>query len=167
MATSLAVIDLNKNATEDNGEVEWIVDGEEEEEAKDKAHVMDSQPWHFDRYALILSDVKGEQQPSKMSIFHIPFWVRVDKSDVVGINRSMRIRALLDARKALVQKLNLKVRGGIKESIRLGHGEKDCSCATNEASLCSSIEEWVRASPWKANGGLMNRDNSGGSQSAR
>lgn len=30
---------------------------------KDKEYVMESQPWHFDRHTLALSDITGEEKP--------------------------------------------------------------------------------------------------------
>lgn len=100
---------------------------------KDKANVMDKRPWHFDRYALILSDIHGDIKPSSIELHFIPFWIRVydlpfkgrgndsnakmigdkvgtyiesKKSDVVAINKSLRIRTMIDVRKPLVSKIN-------------------------------------------------------------
>lgn len=104
----------------------------------DKAFVMESKPWNFDHHALILSDIKGNDRPSKLPLHKVPFWVRVydlplrgrnnennaralgeklgtyvrmEKSDVIGINKSLRIRVLLDARKPLPCSVKFKLMG--------------------------------------------------------
>lgn len=93
---------------------------------KDKSFVMEAQPWHFDHHILILDDVRGNCKPSDIALFEVPFWVRVydlpfkgrtneqnaraignkigtflemDKSDVIGINKSLRIRVKIDVSK--------------------------------------------------------------------
>lgn len=44
---------------------------------RDKEHILEAQPWHFDRHALILSEIQGNMQPSDILLHSIPFWVRV------------------------------------------------------------------------------------------
>lgn len=106
---------------------------------KDKEKVMEGQAWHFERHTLALSDINGEERLSEMNLHIAPFWVRVydlpfvgrsndanarkignkvgayigmDTSDVVGINKSLRIRTMVDLRKPLEKEVRLKMRGG-------------------------------------------------------
>lgn len=165
---------------------------------KDKAFVMESQPWHFDRHALIINDIQGNAKPSDIPLYQIPFWVRVydlpfkgrnnesnakaigdkvgvymniDKSDVVGINKSLRIRVMIDVRKPLVKEISLKRRGGIIDMIKisyeklplfcylcgmLGHGEKDCNVENDDNMSKRKYGDQLRASPWKGNKGTEN-----------
>lgn len=112
---------------------------------RDKEHVMENQPWHFDRHTLALSNVSGESKPSEIPLFEASFWVRVydlplvgrssetnarnignkvgtfmavDKSDVVGINKSLRVRTMIDLREPLKKEITLKLRGGSHSSSR-------------------------------------------------
>lgn len=102
---------------------------------------MEEKPWNFDRHTLALSDVPGGCKPSEISLHKAPFWVRisiydlplagriseanakkigdkvgsfiaVDKTDVVGINKSLRSRSLIDLLKPLKKEITLKMRGG-------------------------------------------------------
>ncbi|KAL2941610.1 hypothetical protein RDABS01_029960 [Bienertia sinuspersici] len=135
---------------------------------RDKQFVMEEQPWHFDHHVLIVDNVIGTIKPSEIPLFEVPFWVRVydlpfkgrnnelnaksigekvgsymgiDKSDVIGITKSLRIRVKVDATKPLCSLVDLKMRNGEKTKVpikyeklpvfcyvcgRLGHGEKDC-----------------------------------------
>lgn len=159
----------------------------------DKDRVMEAQPWHFDRHVIILSNVTGEQKPSDIPLFQVPFWVRiydlpfkgrntennakmlgnkvgtfikVDTSDVVGINKSMRVRVLIDVRKPLQQEVEVRMKGGTKETFKvtyeklplfcyvcgkLGHGEKDCHTILENPDAKLLFSDKIRASPWKAN----------------
>lgn len=45
-------------------------------ETKDKEKILEEGPWSFDRYVLVLKEPWVEQ-PSKITIEKIPFWVRV------------------------------------------------------------------------------------------
>uniref|UniRef100_A0A803N1T2 CCHC-type domain-containing protein n=1 Tax=Chenopodium quinoa TaxID=63459 RepID=A0A803N1T2_CHEQI len=115
---------------------------------KDKQFVMDSQPWHFDHHLMILDDVKGS-------------FLAMDKSDVIGINKSFRICVLIDVNKSLTNMVELKTgRGPIAVHTKyeklhvfcyicglLGHGEKDCD--DNVITRKFSEKLWV-STPWKA-----------------
>lgn len=108
---------------------------------RDKEYLMDNQPWHFDRHIMVLSDVIEDYKPSEMNLFFVPFWVRVydlpikgrfneanakilgdkigtfikvDKSDVIGINKSLRLRVMVDVREPLKKEVSLTMRGGVK-----------------------------------------------------
>ncbi|XP_021864017.1 uncharacterized protein [Spinacia oleracea] len=162
---------------------------------KDKEQVMEAQPWHFERHTLALSDVNGEVKPSELPLHNTPFWVRIydlplvgrtndanarvignkvgsfikaDKSDVIGINKSLRVRSMIDLRKPLKKEVTLKMRGGETESFpvkyeklplfcyvcgKLGHGEKDCEEAMNVTNPKRLYSDKLRASPWQVNKG--------------
>ncbi|XP_021858913.2 uncharacterized protein [Spinacia oleracea] len=167
---------------------------------RDKEFVMEAQPWHFDKHILALSDVQGDLKPSEYPLHLVPFWVRVydlpilgrnnesnarkignkvgcfmkvDKSDIVGINKSLRIRVSIDVRKPLKEEIDLKLRGGVLEKVqvkyeklqvfcyfcgKLGHGEKDCEANSDPRQQDYMYIEKLRASPWIVNKGLGNKD---------
>lgn len=87
----------------------------------------------------MLSDMIGDKKPSDMEINQFPMWVRVynlpfkgrlnkdnvqvignkignftrmDSSGTVGIDKSIRLRVMIDARKPLIKKIKIKMRGG-------------------------------------------------------
>lgn len=154
---------------------------------------MENQPWHFDRHTLALSNVSGESKPSEIPLFEASFWVRVydlplvgrssetnarnignkvgtfmavDKSDVVGINKSLRVRTMIDLREPLKKEITLKLRGGISQQFgvkyerlplfcyycgKLGHGDKDCEQMLHMAKPKRMFSDKLRASPWQVN----------------
>lgn len=145
-SSRLEVEEVEKGSTEEEVEIDWVVEEEEEEEAKvslgmvgkiwtersinanafvttmkrvwnprhgveancidknvfffqfhhwrDKEFVMESQPWHFDRHVLVLSDVKGELKPSEIPLHTTPFWVRVYDLPFKGRNSEANARTI-------------------------------------------------------------------------
>ncbi|KAL9227738.1 hypothetical protein vseg_003390 [Gypsophila vaccaria] len=114
---------------------------------EDKERVLANQHWHFERHALILSDIQGDEKPSDIPLYFIPNWVRVydlpikgrmnldnarnmgsmigsfielDQNDNSCIRRSLRMRVIIDLRKPLVDSIVLTVNGGkeIKAMVR-------------------------------------------------
>ncbi|XP_074284257.1 uncharacterized protein LOC141608811 [Silene latifolia] len=138
------------------------------DDEEDKQRVLAEQPWHFERHVLVLAAVNGDVIPTEVPLFFSPIWARIYDLPIMGrqnlenacnigniigtfvtvdnsvnptINRSMRIRVVVDIRKPLVDSLHLKLKGGKKWRIRvsyeslplfcyicgrMGHGEKDC-----------------------------------------
>lgn len=109
---------------------------------KDKQRVIEEQPWHFDKHALILEDIVGHIKPSDMTLCDLPMWIRVynlpfkgrlntanveaignkvgtfikmDSSGSMGIDKSIRLRVKVDVRKPLLRKIKVKMRGGVEE----------------------------------------------------
>ena len=41
----------------------------------DKRRVLNGRPWSFERHLLLVSDLNGEEQSSKIQITRVPFWV--------------------------------------------------------------------------------------------
>lgn len=122
---------------------------------KDKLRVMEGQPWHFDRHAILLSNIHGNTKPSDMTLFELPMWVRVynlpfkgrlnrdnmeamgrkigefvkaDNSGSVGIDKSIRLRINVDVRKPLVQKIRVKMRGGEDEFFEVKYEKPPLFC---------------------------------------
>lgn len=170
---------------------------------------MEAQPWHFDKHIMALSDIQGDTKPSDYPLFSVPFWIRVydlpvmgrhnkanarrignkagefvkmDRSDVIGVNKSMRIRVMVDVRKPLKKDVEMKLRGGVTERVRvkykklpvfcyvcgkLGHGEKDCEVISSPIARDFCFSETMRASPWQANKGDSSEDPKEGISCAR
>lgn len=106
---------------------------------RDKKRVVEGQPWHFDKHAIILGDIEGNTRPSDMQLFALPMWVRVynlpfkgrlntknveaigkkigsfvkiDNSGSIGIDKSIHLRILVDVRRPLLKAVKVKMRGG-------------------------------------------------------
>ncbi|KAL2936517.1 Gag polyprotein, partial [Bienertia sinuspersici] len=139
---------------------------------RDKTHVMEAQPWHFDRHSLVMSDVQG----GECEVYKLGTFLGIDKSDAIGFNKTMKIHVSLDLRKPPITKINLKLRGGVKEVVhvkyeklplicyvcgRFDHGEKGCPEAPYEEDGKRKYGEWVRASPWKVNKGGQEEEGKG------
>ncbi|KAL2892758.1 hypothetical protein RDABS01_008667 [Bienertia sinuspersici] len=232
----------NENSAEEEGkkadvsevdeddQVDWIFDGEEEENARvelgligrigthqninanafmstirnvwqpkhkldisniDKQRVLDGQPWHFERHAILLGEVDINGEPSDIQLNYLPMWVRVynlpfkgrlnltnvenvakkvgifikmDKSGSMGIDKSIRVRVNVDVRKPLIQKVKIKMRGGMEDYFdvkyekpplfcfycgKIGHGTKDCDECKEEDKPTLKYGVWMKASPWK------------------
>ncbi|XP_050217735.1 uncharacterized protein LOC126668590 [Mercurialis annua] len=43
----------------------------------DRNKVLREAPWHYDRQLIVLSEIKGDEQPSTMKLNNSPFWVRL------------------------------------------------------------------------------------------
>lgn len=96
---------------------------------RDKHRVLEGQPWHFDQHALLLGEINGNGKPFNIQLHYLPIWVRVynlpfkgrlntknvenvankigifvkmDRSRSMGIDKSIRIRVLVDVRKPLL-----------------------------------------------------------------
>lgn len=83
---------------------------------------------------------------------------------MLGMEKSMRIRVLLDVRKPLKKHINLKMRGGFSNRVtvkyeklpffcfhceRLGDGTKDCDEFHGEGSPIKNFNGSLKASPWQ------------------
>lgn len=122
---------------------------------KDKRRVVEGQPWHFDRHAIVLSDINGNTKPSYMNLFELPMWVRVynlpfkgrlnrenveaigrklggfvkaDNSGAVGIDKSLRLWINVDVRKPLIQKIKVKMRGGENDYFEVKYEKPHLFC---------------------------------------
>lgn len=149
---------------------------------KDKEKVIKGQPWHFDKIALLLSDMNDVQKPSDLQFHDLPIWARVynipfrgrykednarmigdkigryiemDKTDNLGMEKSLRIRVCLNVRNPLKKQITLKVRGGelcscpIKyEKLplicfycgKIGHGTNECKDVFGDKSPVKTME---------------------------
>uniref|UniRef100_A0A803MKN4 CCHC-type domain-containing protein n=1 Tax=Chenopodium quinoa TaxID=63459 RepID=A0A803MKN4_CHEQI len=159
---------------------------------RDKNRVLEGQPWHFDKHALILGETADSVKPTNIQLFHLPMWIRVynlplkgrlnlsnvekignklgvfvklDNDARVGIDKSIRIRVLVDVRKPLAKHVKLKLRGGLEELFEvkyerpplfcfccglMGHGMKDCEVYRETENPVISYGAWMKASPWKS-----------------
>uniref|UniRef100_A0A803LHG7 Zinc knuckle CX2CX4HX4C domain-containing protein n=1 Tax=Chenopodium quinoa TaxID=63459 RepID=A0A803LHG7_CHEQI len=160
---------------------------------KNKYRVIEEQPWHFDRHALLLGDITDSIKPSDTQLHHLPMWIRVynlplkgrlnlsnvekignklgifvkmDNAAQVGIDKSIRLRVLIDVRRPLVKLVKLKMCGGVEENFevkyekppifcffcgRIRHGVKDCEDCRDIEDPAVPYGNWLKASPWKYN----------------
>lgn len=165
---------------------------------RDTEFTMEAQPWHLDKYILALNNVRGNLKPSEYSLYIVPFRVRVydlpilgrnnevnarrignklgefmkvDQSDIVGINKSLRVRVMIEVKKPLKDKIEIKMHGGVMQKVevryeklpvfcyvcsKLEHEEKDCEAISSHKSHDYKFSEKLRASPWIVNKGEGN-----------
>lgn len=122
---------------------------------RDKLRVVEGQPWHFDRHAILLRDISDATKPSNMVLHELPMWVRVYnlpfkgrlkrenvealgkkigrfiKADVfgsVGIDKSIRPRINVDVRKPLTRKIKVKMRGGEEDFVEVKYEKPPLYC---------------------------------------
>jgi hypothetical protein len=55
----------------------------------DKSHVLTGCPWSFKRHLLLVSDLNGEVQPSKLDLACVPFWVQIHDLPLIYMNREV------------------------------------------------------------------------------
>lgn len=105
---------------------------------RDKKKILDGQPWHFEKYPLLLVEIDTAVKPSDLEIFYLPLWARfydipfkgrgneanarmlgnkigvyleMAKSSGCNIEKSLRVRVKVDVRKPLRDQVQLKIRG--------------------------------------------------------
>lgn len=140
---------------------------------------------------MVLGDIQGNIKPSDIELYGLPLWVRVynlpfkgrlnpnniqavgkkigaiinvDQSGSRGIDKSIRIRIMVDIRKPLRKHVTLKLRGGVEENFEvkyeklplycffcgmIGHGTKDCDDCKDIDSPVRNYGPDLKASPWK------------------
>lgn len=133
---------------------------------RDKEKVLNGRPWCFDQNLLILQELDSSVQPSDIVLNTSPFWVRIYnmpfdcrtvdnvrrlagklgevleiEDDVIGWDRSMRVRVLLNVQNPIRRYQKIKNKKGEICSVEfkyeglpffcfkcgiMGHLEKDC-----------------------------------------
>ncbi|KAL2931491.1 Kynurenine 3-monooxygenase [Bienertia sinuspersici] len=93
---------------------------------RDKHRIVEEQPWHFDRHAILLGEIHHAIKPTDVQLFELPMWVRVyiyhsklDSGSAMGIDKSIRMRVRVDVRKHLLTVVKVKMRGGVEESFEI------------------------------------------------
>ncbi|KAL2933509.1 Aspartate--tRNA ligase 1 cytoplasmic [Bienertia sinuspersici] len=61
---------------------------------RDKQKVLENQPWHFDRFALLLGDISDKVKPSETELHHLPMWVRVYNLPLKGRFNAKNVEAV-------------------------------------------------------------------------
>ncbi|XP_074295381.1 uncharacterized protein LOC141623203 [Silene latifolia] len=61
---------------------------------KDKAKVVDGQPWHFDKYIWCFNDPCEEGKLTDTPLFNVPFWSRIYDLPLRGRSNEMNIRRI-------------------------------------------------------------------------
>ncbi|KAL2931460.1 AT hook-containing protein attf-4 [Bienertia sinuspersici] len=63
---------------------------------RDKHRIVEEQPWHFDRHAILLGEIHHAIKPTDVQLFELPMWVRVyiyhsklDSGSAMGIDQSI------------------------------------------------------------------------------
>ncbi|KAL2899848.1 hypothetical protein RDABS01_024930 [Bienertia sinuspersici] len=157
---------------------------------KDKEKVLNGRPWTFDQNLLILQDFDSSVQPSTVQLNKCPFWVRIYnlpfdcrtidhakavaskigevvefEDDIIGWDRSMRVKVLLNTLAPLRRFQKIKNRKGVICWVEfkyerlpffcfqcgiMGHTEKDCLEENTESEEKGrQWGAWLRASPRK------------------
>lgn len=106
---------------------------------RDKKKILDGQPWHFDKYPLLLEEMSTAVKPSDLDIFYLPIWARfydvpfrgrgnkenarvlgnkvgefleVAKPSGYSLEESLRVRVKIDVQRPLRDHIQLKVQEG-------------------------------------------------------
>ncbi|XP_010674813.1 uncharacterized protein LOC104890894 [Beta vulgaris subsp. vulgaris] len=104
---------------------------------RDKEKVMEGRPWCFDQHLLVLNELSGDEQPTKIPLNLSPFWVRIYhlpfncrsdndvraitvalglvlsiEPDALGLNKYRRVKVLLDVNKPLRRIQKIKGKNG-------------------------------------------------------
>lgn len=140
-----------------------------------------------------MAEIDSAVKSSDLNIFHLPLWARfydipfkgrgndgnakvlgdnigmfleASKSPRGGIEKSMRIKVMIDVREPLKDRVSLKIRGGQSCSIpvkyerlpmlcffcgKLGHSSNECVDVSGDSTPEKKYRVSLRASPWKAN----------------
>lgn len=105
---------------------------------RDKQRNLDGQSWHFDKFPLLLAEIDGVVKASDLDTYHIPLWARfydisfrgrgnmenakmlgnklgkflkVTKTSRCGIDKSLRVKVMIDVRNPLKDSVSLKFNG--------------------------------------------------------
>lgn len=158
---------------------------------RDKMRVLEGQPWHFDKHVLCFSEIQDDGKPSQIQLHCLPIWtgfynlpfkgrgsdhniqllaekiggfIKIDKTQEMDIDRSIRVNIVVDVRHPLKDHVKLKVRGGETLKIpvkyerlpmfcyicgRIGHSERDCEENRGDKTPEKRYNTSLRASPWK------------------
>ena len=158
---------------------------------RDKRRVLEGQPWHFDKHAICFSEIQDDGKPSDLQLHSMPIWTRfynlpfkgrgiddniktlankvgvfvqIDKTQECAIDRSIRVKTIVDVRYPLKSQVKLKIRGGDTIPIpvkyerlplfcyicgKIGHGDRDCDENKGDKSPERRFSNQLRASPWK------------------
>lgn len=106
---------------------------------KDKLKILQGQPWHFDKFPLVLAEIDKAIKPSDLEIFYLPIWVRfydipfkgrdneanamilgnsigrfmeMERQSKIRFEKSLGIRVQLDVREPLKESVKIRIRGG-------------------------------------------------------
>ncbi|KAL2902768.1 hypothetical protein RDABS01_027850 [Bienertia sinuspersici] len=104
---------------------------------RDKEKVMNGRPWSFDQHLILLQDLDSSMQPSDIKLSTSPFWVRIYnlpfdcrtkehvttlagkvgevlevEDDIIGWDKSMRVKVLLNTYNLLHRYQRIKNKKG-------------------------------------------------------
>ncbi|KAL2939335.1 hypothetical protein RDABS01_000167 [Bienertia sinuspersici] len=163
---------------------------------RDKEKVLNGRPWCFDQHLILLQELDPSIQPSDIELVNCPFWVRIYnlpfdyrtkehavtlasrigevlevEDDIIGWDKSMRVRVMLNTCKPLRRMQKIKNKKGETCWVEfkyerlpffsykcgvMGHTERDC-----QEEECEGEEKgrqwgaWLKASPRK---GIASRE---------
>lgn len=142
--------------------------------AKDKAKVMAGRPWTFDNHLVLLEEIEGSVQPSEISLYRCPFWLRLYnlpmdsraegvvrtiggsigdvievESDGIAWDKSARVKVNLDVSKPLRRIQQLKTRDGRLVVIEIKYERLPTFCYE-----CGTIGHIERDCPMEVEEGL-------------
>ncbi|XP_021762541.1 uncharacterized protein LOC110727283 [Chenopodium quinoa] len=140
---------------------------------RDKEKVIDGAPWTFDNHLILLKEMHHNEQPENVEIKYCPFWLRLYnlpfdsrsnadvrlipekigivlevEDDVLGWDKSRRVRVLVDTTKALRRLQKIRCRDGSTTTVHIkyerlsifyflcgliGHSERDCPTVDDES----------------------------------
>lgn len=85
---------------------------------RDKQKILMGQPWHFDRYPLLLEEVEKLVRPSDLIIYKLPMWVRFYDLPLKGRSNDENARVLGNKVGEFVEMLKVE-KGSMEKSLRI------------------------------------------------
>lgn len=84
---------------------------------RDMDRVLEKEPWHFNKYVLVLKPLKADIQPSMIEFNKTPFWIRIYDLPMMG--RTENAVRQIASRFGDVMEVDQNTIGGLTRSIRL------------------------------------------------
>ncbi|KAL2937729.1 Structural maintenance of chromosomes protein 2, partial [Bienertia sinuspersici] len=112
---------------------------------RDKARILEGQPWHFDRHALCLSEINDDGKLSESQLHSLPMWVRFYSLPYKGRGNEANSQTLAN-KVGTFMKLDKSKEIDIDRSIRIRVAVDEYN---EDSSPIKKLGTWIRASPWK------------------
>ncbi|KAL2931645.1 Translation factor Guf1 mitochondrial [Bienertia sinuspersici] len=116
---------------------------------KDKQHVLNEQPWHFDRHVIIFREIEDNIKPTDIEFFELPMWIRVYNLPLIGRLNLMNVEKIGNKLEEYFDVKYEKPPLYCFHCGKIGHGIKDYDVCRDVEEPVNNYGAWLKASPWK------------------